>query len=389
MAMGYQTKAIGTHSTAMGDSSLASGYAGTAMGYSSNASGFASSVTGYKCVASGDYSFAGGYESIASGNWSFAFGRQTNASGTRAIAIGYAAKAGYPDPLNSLTSIAICNNCRSNGSSAVALGSGSLASGLSSMALATSGIASGTASLVANDNTEASGYASTAMGKDSVAQGYAATAMGYRAKADANRSFTWAGDSACTQLDDSCDNDREGVFAIIGGLCVDDEGGTDCPAVGDGNIRYDGATSAFDIAEGFPVSQQLEKGDVVVIVSEGTLGLSSTPYDTRVAGIVTTSPNIVFNFDGEENGFSSMGGLPEDFSIPEDYAPVTIAGRVPVKVTTENGPIAVGDLLTTSSKAGYAMKCGDKIKCIGATVGKALEPLEEGEGKITALLTLQ
>ena len=58
-------------------------------------------------------------------------------------------------------------------------------------------------------------------------------------------------------------------------------------------------------------------------------------------------------------------------------------------MTTENGPIKVGDLLTTSSKAGYAMRCDDKIKCIGATVGKALEPLDEGDGKIMALLTLQ
>ena len=35
---------------------------------------------------------------------------------------------------------------------------------------------------------------------------------------------------------------------------------------------------------------------------------------------------------------------------------VALAGRVPVKVTDENGPIQKGDLLTTSGKPGYAMR---------------------------------
>jgi len=276
-----------------------------------------------------------------------------------------------------------------SGSYATSMGYHTIANTTQATAMGYYTNATGATSTAMGYETSASGGISTAMGRGTSADGSYSTAMGFYGKADADRSFTWAGDDACTSSSTSCDNDQSNVFAIIGGLCVDDEGGTDCPAVGDGNIRYDGAQSAFDIAEGFPASQQLEKGDVVVIVSEGTLGHTTTPYDTRVAGIVTTTPNIVFNFDGEGNGFSSMGGLPENYTIPDDYAPITIAGRVPVKVTTDNGPIQIGDLLTTSPKAGYAMRCDDKIKCIGATVGKALEPLDEGDGKIMALLTLQ
>jgi len=66
-----------------------------------------------------------------------------------------------------------------------------------------------------------------------------------------------------------------------------------------------------------------------------------------------------------------------------------LAGRVPVKATTENGPIKIGDFLTTSSKPGYAMRCGDPSQCTGAILGKALEPLEEGRGVIEVLVTLR
>jgi len=68
---------------------------------------------------------------------------------------------------------------------------------------------------------------------------------------------------------------------------------------------------------------------------------------------------------------------------------VALAGRVPVKATTENGPIRIGDFLTTSSKPGYAMRCGELSKCTGAILGKALEPLEEGRGTIMVQVTLR
>ena len=65
---------------------------------------------------------------------------------------------------------------------------------------------------------------------------------------------------------------------------------------------------------------------------------------------------------------------------------LALMGRVYVKATTENGPIAPGDLLTTASKPGYAMRCPSPKACVGALLGKALEPLPEGEGLIEVLL---
>ena len=70
----------------------------------------------------------------------------------------------------------------------------------------------------------------------------------------------------------------------------------------------------------------------------------------------------------------------------EGHYPVALIGRVPTKVTGENGPIKIGDLIVTSSKPGYGMRCDDYDRCKGAVVGKALENLEGGEGKIEVLI---
>lgn len=66
-------------------------------------------------------------------------------------------------------------------------------------------------------------------------------------------------------------------------------------------------------------------------------------------------------------------------------------GVVPTKVTAENGAIATGDLLVSSSTAGRAMKGTDRARMVGAVIGKALDPLPAAkmEGVIQVLVTLQ
>jgi hypothetical protein len=78
-----------------------------------------------------------------------------------------------------------------------------------------------------------------------------------------------------------------------------------------------------------------------------------------------------------------------DESAPSNEIPLAVVGIVPCKVTAENGPIQIGDLLVTSSAPGYAMKGTDRSKLVGAVVGKALEPLQNGKGVIQVLVTLQ
>jgi hypothetical protein len=131
-----------------------------------------------------------------------------------------------------------------------------------------------------------------------------------------------------------------------------------------GNILGAGA----DVAENVFVKGDLEPGDVVVISENLTVSKSMRAYDRKVVGVISTDPSYILAERRE--------GLP-----------LALAGIVPVKVTLENGKIGVGDLLTTSSKAGYAMKCVELEKCKGAMIGKAMES-SESEGKINVLVML-
>jgi hypothetical protein len=105
--------------------------------------------------------------------------------------------------------------------------------------------------------------------------------------------------------------------------------------------------------------------------------LSSRPYDTAVAGVVSAHPGIVL---GEASSSSEM---------------IATTGRVKVHVTASNGAIRVADLLVTADRAGTAMRsqplevAGVKIHRPGTLIGKALEPLPSGEGEILVLLSLQ
>jgi len=135
-----------------------------------------------------------------------------------------------------------------------------------------------------------------------------------------------------------------------------------------------------DVAERINVSEWVEAGDVVEIDPEhsGFFRKATGLYSRRVAGIISTSPGVILGND-----------IDSQSDQWDDNRPVlAIAGRVPVKVSIENGPIAVGDLLVSSSVPGIAMR-GDPAVSIGAVVGKAMETLESGEGVIMAQVTLR
>lgn len=124
----------------------------------------------------------------------------------------------------------------------------------------------------------------------------------------------------------------------------------------------------IDVAEWIKYSgQKPVAGDVVIAVGDGKVGLSSTSYDSKVVGIVSTAPHLV------------MG---EEYS-GEDAIRLALIGRVPVNVSTENGAIQAGDLLTTANTSGYAMKATEKSVGI---VGTALEDFDGGKGQIMALI---
>jgi hypothetical protein len=129
-----------------------------------------------------------------------------------------------------------------------------------------------------------------------------------------------------------------------------------------------------DIAERF-ICEDCQIADVVRIdPKDGKKVIkTSQPYTKVVAGVISETP------------FIYMGRSQE--KTDSHLKPVALVGKVLCKVTTENGPIKIGDILVSSSKPGYAMKANpEKITLPTQIVGIALEELKEKEGKIKILI---
>ncbi len=98
---------------------------------------------------------------------------------------------------------------------------------------------------------------------------------------------------------------------------------------------------------------------------------SSTPYQSNITGVISSAPYQILGEDLKKKSAHPL--------------PLALAGRVPVKVTAENGAIAPGDYLTSSSTPGTAMKATQA----GTTVGMALESFNgQGTGKVLMLVNL-
>ena len=139
-------------------------------------------------------------------------------------------------------------------------------------------------------------------------------------------------------------------------------------------------TGGADVAEPFQIStQDIPKGSVVIIDEDnpGRLKLSDAPYDKRVAGIVSGA-----------NGINS-GMILSQQGVIEGGQNVALSGRVYVQAAATHAPIKPGDLLTTSSLPGHAMKVTDHTRASGAILGKAMSALKEGQGMVLVLVTLQ
>lgn len=136
-----------------------------------------------------------------------------------------------------------------------------------------------------------------------------------------------------------------------------------------------------DLAEPFCVADKKKAppGALMVIDEKnpGRLKLSSRPYDKRVAGVVSGAGGLNPGLTLTQKG------------IAEGGAQVALTGRVYALADTSNGPIKPGDMLTTSSLPGHAMKATDRTRSYGAVIGKAMSPLEKGRGLVLVLVSLQ
>lgn len=143
-------------------------------------------------------------------------------------------------------------------------------------------------------------------------------------------------------------------------------------------LQINGGT---DLAEPFDVEDDATAAPGTVMVLDpqkpGTLLASRTPYDHTVAGIVSGAGNIKPGITLRQDG------------VTKGRTMVAIAGRVYCKAEANSASIKPGDLLTTSSMAGYAMKANDRTLSQGAIIGKAMSSLEKGKGLVLVLVNLQ
>ena len=179
-----------------------------------------------------------------------------------------------------------------------------------------------------------------------------------------------------------------------------------------GNVWAQGAfrPRSMDLAETFAVSETVEPGDVLVVdrESKGHYARSRRTADTGVIGVVATDPGVLLGGDVsrvlDESPELSLSLAEARAALDHEveravwselerrfrasYAAVALSGTVPVKVDAGYGAIMPGDLLVSSPTPGHAMRAPDPAPA-GAVIGKALELLEAGTGKIRMIVVLR
>jgi hypothetical protein len=153
---------------------------------------------------------------------------------------------------------------------------------------------------------------------------------------------------------------------------------------GTGKGFFNGGTqnSGADYAESMrSETATLKPGDVLAIDPlTGMVRKSQGRSSPLVIGVYSSKPAVLAV--GTHRLGDTLAG----------EVPVALVGIVPTRVTAENGPIRAGDLLTTASTPGYAMKAprvvvgGVAIYATGTILGKALAPLHAGKGTIEVLV---
>ncbi len=177
-------------------------------------------------------------------------------------------------------------------------------------------------------------------------------------------------------------NDLEGEFIVAynersGGrvFTVDQDGWT--------KVSVLEITGGADLSEQFDVTSEgavVEPGMVVCIDAEnpGKLVVADRPYDYTVAGVVSGAGGVKPGMLMGQQG-----------TVADGQHPIALTGRVWTWCDSSNGAIKPGDLLTTSSVPGHAMKVTDRTRAQGAMIGKAMTSLSEGTGLVLVLVSLQ
>jgi hypothetical protein len=152
-------------------------------------------------------------------------------------------------------------------------------------------------------------------------------------------------------------------MAIVNGsLCVDNDGWCTASTTNSTGgeisaIHY--TTGATDLAENYLSSDEhLVPGEIVAAAGSVSIARATMGDGSTVIGIVSTKPGITL-------------GLDHDVGVTGPVYPIALAGRVPLLVNLDNGPIATGDRIALSTTTPGV---GMKARPFDSTVGIALLP---------------
>jgi hypothetical protein len=354
VAMGYNNSVTGGYAVAIGEWDNATGAYSVALGGWNNVGGSGSitmgdtnTVTGgsYGSVALGYHNYVNSIRAVALGDTNTA-GGISYAFGTGNNATGGGAAFGFNSTASGSTAMALGNYAKVTTGTAFAWGDGVQAGNAGSMIIGAGG---GTSSLIQNIG----GYSlmvsfDTTNAKPAIVAGPAGSGVINHVSLG-GPSLPPGGYDATHPIDVVSSARFWGSICVkgIAAACSGNTAGT----------VYATATTitAADLAENMAVADdELAPGDVVVLDSErdDTYIRSSSAYQSFVIGVVSTKPGVTLGGESKHS------------------RPVALAGRVPVNVTLEGGPIHRGDALVASSTPGKAMRAVDRRR--GGVIGMSL-----------------
>lgn len=120
-----------------------------------------------------------------------------------------------------------------------------------------------------------------------------------------------------------------------------------------------------DLAENYLVSGKVIRGNLISIDNStpSTVTKANSSHK-NLLGIVTTNPGAVMDTEG---GFHIGEATKPQYE--NEKTPIALIGTVPALVTSQNGPIAIGDPIGLSSLPGF----GTKSVTTGQIIGKSFE----------------
>lgn len=130
--------------------------------------------------------------------------------------------------------------------------------------------------------------------------------------------------------------------------------------------------TSYGVANSVIIKEKVQDGDIISFSSTG-YAISKTSYDPTMVGVMSQNPAVGITIEGQ--------------GIPKTY-PVMSTGTAYIRVSTVNGQIKIGDLITSSTIAGVGMKADKSGFVIGSAIQDYSSNNKNDIGKIAVSLNI-